>query len=236
MKTIIIFFFFQINIIYGIFCLPAKTIYGDCKSSDEKKWFKSKTIIDSDDDGKYDIEIIKWCNDKITTKPYKGSMISNPPIPFDPTIYSIHQLDSIFFTEDYTDCMFQFHIKDAEESPVIAIEYKELANDTIFTIIFSDLINPDNKENLKLIPTGYFNKDQKIYYFQYYQYDKISEIFVFNYPNTSHFHKVIKYDDGPGWKIRKINFNYCQVGNYFIRVEQNKISHSSEIFKVESKD
>jgi hypothetical protein len=216
---------------YNLICLPSKTIYGDCNSSDEKKWFKSKTLIDGDNNGTYDTEVIKWCNDRITTRPYKGIMIGQPPLPFDPSNYAIHSLDSLYFTENNADLMFQFSIKREENGPIVAIEYKGLANDTIFTTIFEGVQNSEDFEFLKQQPSGFFDKERKLYFFQYYQFDNNSQILVTNYDYNNQ-NKIYKeYFDGPGWKVRVINFRELPMGNYYISVKQNSITHTSEIFK-----
>lgn len=218
---------------YNLICLPSKTIYGDCNSSDEKKWYKSKTLIDSDNNGKYDTEIIKWCNDKISTLPYKGIMIGQPQLPFDPSNYSIHNLDSLYFTENNADLMFQFSIKQEENGPIVAIEYKGLANDTIYTTLFEGIQNSGDFELIRQQPSGFFDKERRLYFFQYYQFENSSQILYSNYSNSDQSFIYDEYSDGPGWKVRIINLGEYPSGKYFITVKQKDITHTSEIFKIE---
>lgn len=116
----------------------ATTVYGDCNSSDPKKQFKSKTFIDTDNNGKADMVYTVWCNGKEGMSPVKV-IIGNYPIDFDIEITSFSSIgNQISFTSDIIS-----------NGNVVGNEIKYLNNDTVYSTFTIQGINKDYNEELK---------------------------------------------------------------------------------------
>lgn len=159
------------------------TVYGDCQSQDASKQYKSKTYIDQDGDGKWDVVKTFWCNDKNSTSPYKKSIVILPPI---------EELDHrlVQYNEVGENKSFIFELYDYINNDLVAIETKLIDNDTVFCTdpIVIPIINYDNIEpilNVTVVKQETLNIQAK--------FEKVGVIRI----------QLIYYNDSGGNDIRK---------------------------------
>lgn len=210
---------FTLILSQAMFAATAKTIVGDCNSSDKSKHFKTKTYIDLDGDKKWDYLIVRWCNDEITKTPLK-IVSSSGNGELNPADLPIHQLDQIGFENGSSDSRFTFLLRDVINGPVLAVEQKEFANDTCFIYILeSTYFRGLEDEMQKLYPLGVFDTENRLYVKEVFLNESQEVVISLQYENG----EIIQKKDFEGIKGWNIFFyklpDYIGNGMYYLRLE-----------------
>lgn len=222
-RGIILLLVFQLLGLQYSFALTAKTIGGNCNSSDKTKHFKTKTYIDTDDDGKDDYVVTRWCNDKITTTKLK-IIFPNGPIDFNPSAIPIHQLDYVNFDED--DCQFGFLLREESDGPIIAVEQKPLDSDTCYLYVLLDsyfrALDPLEQ---KIYPMILFNERNQTYIVEVYLKDTQEGRIILEDMEGNNIKEIV-FNGKVGWNLLFFKRpNSLKADEYFLKVKTTDVNH-----------
>ncbi len=199
-KSAIFFIFFYLLGIQLGFAATAKTIEGDCSSSDKSKQFKTKTYIDLDDDGSYDYLVTRWCNDVITKTKLK-IIFPGGSGEFSPADVPIHQFDYLNFEEGSLDCQFAFLLREELDGPILAVEQKEFSNDTCFIYVLVDnIFGTLDEATRKAYPLGVFNSEKRMYINEIYL-KEAQKVMISIEQEQGETIKVKELDGKEGWNL-----------------------------------
>jgi len=210
------------------------TVYGDCSSPDKEKWFKSKTYIDSNGDGKYDIVKTFWCNGKNSTAPYKPSFIINN------IDDKIHILDSYDYDNINNLEMYSFFIKDSLTGPIIAFEFKEFSSDTLECISFVPMFYFDdgfdyreNDDYLKQQLYVIYKENQNMIIIQFFKgnNEQTINMNILDENNNSIRSFVLEKPANNEWNVRSIKLDFEIKSNYSVVLTDNKNTRYQAIIK-----
>ncbi|ROL56201.1 hypothetical protein D9V84_08495 [Bacteroidetes/Chlorobi group bacterium Naka2016] len=202
-----------------MFAATAKTIVGDCNSSDASKHFKTKTYIDLDGDKKWDYLIVRWCDDKITKTPLK-IVYSSGTGELNPADLPIHQLEQIGFEEGTSDSRFTFLLREIFNGPILAVERKEFANDTCFIYVLENIyFTRLDDEMQKMYPLGVFDSENRLYVNEVFLKEPQKVIISLQYENGEIIQKK-EFEGIKGWNILFFKFpEFIGNGKYYLRLE-----------------
>ena len=194
---------------YQLYSTTAKTVYSDCNSNDVKLWYKSKTYIDIDNNGKWDYLLTRWFNDKISTHKYSCSD-ENPISDIEGKLY---QLNNFKYDANGNES-FEFYIRNSVNSPVIGIEEKSFSSDTVFFTNFENLFLDVIPEHQKLQSFVKYIPERQEIYLQYYCGNEV--FYVVEFINSEN--EIIKK-----FKIEKNLKNAWNIQHYKINLKNDHI-------------
>jgi len=207
------------------FAATAKTIEGKCYSQNKADWFKTKTFIDLDDDGKWDYLITRWSNDKITKTPLKIIFPGNPT-DFDATAVPIHHLDNIEFDEEGQDSQFTFFLREDQNGPILAIEQKIFTDDTCYIYVLADnMFREFDEATQKVYPLGVFDPQSRMYIGEVYLNEPRSVTFYLQ-PEQGEIFKVKGMEGKKGWNVFYVKVPDYLRGSFQFKAEAGEIGFS----------